>query len=58
MRRRHEEVQVTLRTQLSSIEEVDLAETLSRLQQTRTALEASYGAIARIGSLSLAQFLR
>ncbi len=58
MRSRHEAVQVTLRTQLSGIEEVDLAETLSRLQQTRTALEASYGAIARIGGLSLAQFLR
>ena len=58
MRERHETAQVALRAQLADIEEVDLAETLSRLQQTRTVLEASYGAIARLGSLSLAQFLR
>ena len=54
----HEMVQVTLTDQLADIEEVDLAETLTRLQQTQTALEASYGAIARLGSLSLVQFLR
>lgn len=58
MRERHEAVQIGLRGQLAGIEEIDLAETLSRLQQTRLALEASYGAIGRIGSLSLANFLR
>jgi flagellin-like hook-associated protein FlgL len=55
---RHEAVGVALRGQLAGIEEVDLAETLTRMQQTRTALEASYSAIGRFGGLSLAQFLR
>ncbi len=58
MKRRHEDTQVALRSQLAGIEEVDLAETLTRLQATQTTLEASYGAIARLGQLSLAQFLR
>ncbi|MBY0334217.1 MAG: flagellin [Acetobacteraceae bacterium] len=55
---RHEGIGLTLTRQISSIQEVDLAATLSRLQQTQTQLEASYGAIARLGTLSLAQFLR
>jgi len=56
-RTRHEEIGVALESQRSGIEEVDLAETLSRLQQTQTQLQASYSAIARVGGLSLAQFL-
>jgi flagellar hook-associated protein 3 FlgL len=54
---RHEEVTVTLSAQLSTVEEVDMAETISRLQQTQTQLQASYRAISMAGSLSLAQFL-
>ncbi len=54
---RHENAQVAMRGQLAGIEEVDLAETLTKLQATQTALEASYGAIGRIGDLSLARFL-
>jgi flagellin-like hook-associated protein FlgL len=54
---RHEEIAVALSGQLAGIQEVDLAETLSRLQQTQTQLQASYGAISRLGTLSLAQFL-
>ncbi|MDO9709800.1 flagellin [Paracraurococcus lichenis] len=46
-----------LKGQLSDIEEVDLAATLSRLQSTRTALEASYTAIGRLGELNLTRFL-
>ncbi len=55
---RHREISVALETQLAGIQEVDLAEAMSRLQQTQTQLQASYAAIARIGSLSLSQFLR
>lgn len=58
LRKRHEAVQTTLQAQLSDIQEVDMAEVMSRLQATRTTLEASYAAIGRIGALSLAQFLR
>ncbi len=57
IRDRHAAVQTTLQTQLSDIQEVDLAEVLTRLQATRTTLEASYAAISRIGSLTLTQFL-
>lgn len=56
--KRHDEIGVALSGQLAGIQEIDFAEALSRLQQTRTQLEASYGAIARLGSLSLTQFLR
>jgi flagellin-like hook-associated protein FlgL len=47
-----------LRTQLAGIEEVDLAEVLTRLKATETTLQASYGAIGRLGGLALANFLR
>ena len=55
---RHAEIGVALQTQLAGIQEVDLAEAMTRLQQTQTQLQASYTAIARLASLSLAQFLR
>lgn len=55
---RHEEISVTLAAQLAGIEEVDLAETISRLQATQTQLEASYRAIAVVSGLTLTQFLR
>lgn len=56
--RRHRDVSDVLRQQLAGIEEVDLAATLERLQATRSALEASYRAIASLSELSLARFLR
>jgi flagellin-like hook-associated protein FlgL len=56
-RTRHDEVSIAIREQLAAIEEVDLAETLTRLQQTETQLQASYGAIARLSELSLVRFL-
>ena len=43
---------VTLTAQLASIEEVDMAETISRLDATRTQLEASYQAISLVSELS------
>jgi flagellar hook-associated protein 3 FlgL len=57
-RTRHTEANTALQAQLAAIEEVDLAEVLTRLQATETTLQASYGAIGRLGSLTLAQFLR
>jgi flagellin-like hook-associated protein FlgL len=56
--RRHAEANTALRTQLAGIEEVDLAEVLTRLKATETTLQASYGAIGRLGDLTLARFLR
>ena len=55
--RRHDDITVTLTTQLASIEEVDMAETISRLDATKTQLEASYRAIAMVSALSLTNFL-
>lgn len=56
--RRHDNLSAALGQQLSDIEEVDVADVLTRLQATRTALEASYRAIASVGDLNLANFLR
>lgn len=56
--RRHAQVNDTLRAQLGDIQEVDLAETLTRLQSTRATLEASYRAMGSLSDLSLAKFLR
>ena len=53
----HVELSLTLKLQLSSIEEVDAADAIARLQSTRNQIEASYQAIATIGQLSLARFL-
>ena len=47
-----------MQAQLAEIEEVDLAEVLTRLRATETTLQASYGAIGRLGGLTLANFLR
>ncbi len=58
VRRRHEEANTALAEQLAAIEEVDLAEVLTRLQATETTLQASYAATGRLGGLTLAQFLR
>lgn len=57
-RTRHADVTVTLRAQLGSILEVDLADVLTRLQATKTTLEASYSVLGRLGGLTLTQFLR
>ncbi|GGJ12006.1 flagellin [Neoroseomonas lacus] len=54
---RHSEVTVTLTTQLAAIQEVDMADTISQLNATKTQLEASYRAIAMVQGLSLTNFL-
>jgi flagellin-like hook-associated protein FlgL len=56
--KRHAAVSAALGKQLGGIQEVDLAETLTKLQATRTTLEASYRAIGSLSELSLAKFLR
>lgn len=55
---RHADTGTALQRQLSEIQDVDLAEVLTRLKSTETTLQASYGAIGRISQLTLAQFLR
>ncbi|SDB53604.1 flagellin N-terminal helical domain-containing protein [Belnapia rosea] len=55
---RHAEMHDSLKAQLAGIEEVDMAEVLTRLQATKTALEASYNVIGTIGTLSLVSYLR
>lgn len=57
-KRRHDNLSSALALQLSSIEEVDVAEVITRMQATRTQLEASYRAIGSLGELTLANFLR
>jgi len=57
-KRRHDDLSAALALQLSSIEEVDMADIITRMQATRTQLEASYRAIGSLGELNLANFLR
>jgi flagellar hook-associated protein 3 FlgL len=46
-----------LTTQLSDAQGVDMASTITKLQDTQTILQASYSAISQLSSLSLAQYL-
>ena len=58
MQTRHTEMHDSLQGQLAGIEEVDLAAVLTRLQSTKSTLEASYNAIGTLGSLTLTHYLR
>jgi flagellin-like hook-associated protein FlgL len=49
---------VLLRKQVAAIEEVDVAETVTKLQALRTRLEASYRAVSLLSELTLTRFLR
>ena len=53
----HADTRLLLEKQLSDVEDVDMAETLSRLQLTRTQLEGSYQIVAAMRDLSLAKLL-
>ncbi|MCK8783048.1 hypothetical protein M0638_01465 [Roseomonas sp. NAR14] len=53
----HAAVTITLKSQLSDLTEVDMAETLTRLQNTQTQLQSSYQVIAKVSGLTLASFL-
>ncbi|MFC0408740.1 flagellin [Roseomonas elaeocarpi] len=55
---RHESVNTALSGQLSDIETVDMATTLTALKDTQTRLEASYQSISILSGLTLVDFLR
>jgi flagellar hook-associated protein 3 FlgL len=52
-----ESIGTSLKLQLSNLEEVDMAKTITSFQTTQTQLEASYRAIAMAQQLSLTRFL-
>ena len=54
---RQEAVTTTLTAQLSSLEDVDMAKTISAFQATQSQLEASYRAMSLAQQLSLTRFL-
>ncbi len=54
---RQESITTTLTLQLSNLEEVDMAKTISSFQATQTQLEASYRAMSLAQQLSLTRFL-
>ncbi|MCR0980887.1 flagellin [Roseomonas populi] len=56
-RTRHEDMGLALKSQLSDVEEVDLATTLTALQDTQTRLQASWQALSMLSGLSLTKFL-
>jgi flagellin-like hook-associated protein FlgL len=53
----HESVSTSLTLQLSNLEEVDMAKTITSFQTTQSQLEASYRALAISQQLSLTRFL-
>jgi flagellar hook-associated protein 3 FlgL len=58
MRQTAEDRILTLRTQLSDVEDIDMAETIMRLKVQETAYQAALGATARAVQPSLMDFLR
>jgi flagellin-like hook-associated protein FlgL len=54
----HAAMRDALKGQLAGITDVDMASTLAALQQTQTALQASYTVLGRLANLNLTQFLR
>lgn len=53
----HAEFEVTIQTFVSDIEDVDLAEAISRLNGDQTALEAAYRVAATLNQVSLLNFI-
>lgn len=52
------EMQLYLENQISGIEDVDVAEAITRLSQDQMRLEATMATVARLSQLSLADYLR
>jgi flagellar hook-associated protein 3 FlgL len=52
------EMQLYLENQVSGIEDVDIAEAITRLSQDQMMLEATMATVARLSQLSLADYLR
>lgn len=57
MRTDHESVTTILTAQLATIEDVDMADVITRMQATQAQLEASYRAISLASQLTLTRFL-
>jgi flagellin-like hook-associated protein FlgL len=55
---RHRNISDILQKQIADITDVDMAATLTQLQGTRTALEASYRVTSSMADLTLSKFLR
>ena len=55
--RHHEEQMTFTKTFITEIEDVDIAEAITRLNQDQLALESSMGVMAQISRLSLLDFL-
>lgn len=55
---KHQDLSVALETQRAGAEEVGLAETISRLQDMQTRLQASWRVLDMVSGLSLTNFLR
>ncbi len=53
----HLDTGVFLETFIADIEDVDIAEAITRLNNDQTALEASYRAVSTLNELSLLRFL-
>jgi flagellin-like hook-associated protein FlgL len=51
------DTQTALKSQVSSVQDVDMASTLSNVSLVETQLQASYQMIATVSQLSLAKFL-
>lgn len=54
---RHEKSQVVMKTLISEIEDVDMAEAVTRLNQTQLSAQASARVLAQLNQLSLLNFL-
>ena len=56
--KRHDQLSTVMEGQISDIQYVDMADTLSLLQSVKTTLEASYSAIGSLSNLNLVNYLR
>ena len=56
-RLRHDEVANQIEQQLATVEDVDIAEAITRAQAMQTQLEASYRCLSMLSGLSLTKFL-
>lgn len=58
VRNQHEDLVTVLENNIGEIENTDIPKTVSLMSQQETLLEASYMTIARLGQLSLADYLK
>jgi flagellar hook-associated protein 3 FlgL len=57
LRDRHESANVVLKTFISNIEDVDVAEAVTRMQQGQVALQASLSVLGRVSQMSLLDYI-